>query len=245
MDDIIIRKNKAREISNRICLDILDTYKASELSEWHSFRLVNLYVSSRDNTEITIQLNRGFKSDINLDIDIVPDESIDRLSDRLIDTIRTNLKKYVIQDDDLNIEFDNNEYVSSVNISTIVNRNEDTYSEPEYTVSFDTENRDEVIVSDYKLHGNPRINGKRILVSDIYNKYNQLGDYEGLETICDMMNNLVSRDEVEKAVEFAKNSDEIDDITENNKNVDVSDANNLEDLVDSSEKELDTFEDNR
>lgn len=242
MDDVIIRNDKARKISSMLCQDVLDAYKATELTEWHSYRLLNLYISDRHNTEISIQLNRGFKSDVNIDIDIVPDESIDRLSDRLIDTVKINLKKYVIQDDDLDIEFDDDEYISGVNISTAVNRNRDSYSESSYTISFDTDVRDSKIISDYKVHNNPRINGKRILVSDIYRRYERLDDFEGLEAIRQDMDNLVTIDEIKEAVEFAKDSDKIE--SKSDTDFEPSDSKDLDDIVQNKE-ELKTLEDNR
>lgn len=247
MNDIIIRSNPAKEISNKLCIDILEAYKATELAEWHSFQLVNLYISSRDNTEIDIQLNRGFKSEINFNIDIVPDESVDRLSDSLIDTIRVNLKQYILENDKIDISFEENEYITTVNISRSVEKNRDAFSEDEYTIRLDTQRRDSIIVKDYKMHNNPRINGKRILVSDVYHQYTELNDFEGLESVVSEMNHLVTVDEVEKAIEFAEDSEEI-----NNKEDIVTDGVDLEpmskeEIEESLSKNIDLniFDDNR
>lgn len=247
MNDIIIRSDPAKEISNKLCLDILETYKASEIAEWHSFQLVNLYISSRDNTEIDIQLNRSFKSKIEFNIDIVPDESVDKLSDTLIDTIRINLKKYILQNSQLDINFDENEYITTINISRSVKKEKDSFSENEYTIRFDTEKRDSIIIKDYKMHKSPRIAGKRILVSDIYNQYTKLSDFEGFESIVNEMNNLVTVDEVEKAIEFAENSDEItnkEDIVTEGVDLEPMTKEELEESL-SKDLDLDLFDDNR
>lgn len=247
MNDIIIRSDPAKEISNKLCIDILETYKASELAEWHSFQLVNLYISSRDNTEIDIQLNRGFKSEIEFNIDIVPDESVDKLSDTLIDTVRVNLKKYILENDELDINFGKNEYITTINISRSVQKDRDSFSDNEYTIRFDTEKRDSIIVEDYKMHNSPRIAGKRILVSDIYNQYTKLDDFEGFESIVTEMNNLVTVGEVEKAIEFAENSEKISDkkdIVTDGVDLEPMSKEELEESL-SENINLDIFDDNR
>jgi uncharacterized protein (DUF433 family) len=245
MSDVIIREEKARIITDLICSDILKSYEAHELSKWHSYNLVSLYVSKYDNTEIDIELNRGFKTTANLRIDINPEESVDRLSDRLIDTIRISIKRYIEDIDDLPVEFDSNEHITRIRISRVVNQNKDTFTESGYTIEFDTEKYDTLVTTDHKLGSNPRIAGKRMLVSDIWNKYNQLDDYEGLETIVEDMDNLVTQEEVEEAIKFAKDSElfdfEKEDEEFNSEPVDFDDF----DLSSDSDRDVDEFEDNR
>lgn len=245
MSDVIIRGEKARRITSLVCSDILDSYEANELSKWHSFDLVSLYISEYDNTEIDIEFNRGFKTTANLNIDISPEESVDRLSDRLIDTIRINIKKYIEEIEDLPVEFDSNEHITRIRISRMVNQDKDAFTESSYTVEFDTEKYDTLVTTDHKLGNNPRITGKRMLVSDIWNRYKRLDDYEGLETIVDDMDNLVTQEEVEEAVKFAENSDEFcfeeDDEESDSEPVDFDDF----DVSSDNKEEMVEFEDNR
>lgn len=243
MADIIIRNKPARYIASEVCSIVLDWYKAEELKEWHSYNLNRLYISSRDNMEIDIVFNRGWKSTINFNIDIIPDESADGLSDRLIDGVRIGIKDIINNSEEIPFKLSDDEHITMVRINRRVNNKEGSRSDSNYTVEFDTESYDDIIVEDNKLHNNPRIAGKRILVSEIWNKYNLVSS--DTNDIIEEFDSLLTKEEVESALQYALDSDEFEDIENNNdEDVNFATMEEIKEVLDFSE-ELDTFVDNR
>lgn len=242
-DSIIIRNKPASLIEYNVTSSIMDSIRASDMKDWHSVSLENLFISTEDNVDIDIYVERGFDTRMQLQIRSNPDESVDRLTDFMINNIKQTVRDICINN--LDIPFDDNEKISSLRIKPEIGHN-DNPSNKSYIVRFDTEKYESDIIEDHKMSGNPRISGRRVLVSQIQSMKVHRG--MSVEEIVEELDHTITEAEVESAIEFAEKSDDID-IEKNEESGDSETVtfskNDIKEHLDDMDQELPDIQDNR
>lgn len=241
---VIIRNQPADHVTYSVTSTLMDSIKAPDMLEWHRVDLNRMYISANDKIEADILVTRGWDTNMEINVDSNPEESVDRLTDYMINDVKQTIRS--LCEEELGVEFAEGEKIRSVRINTEVGRYTDT-GDDKYVVEFDTEEFQSDVVTDHKMSGNPRIAGRRLLVSWIWNKHAR-NDMSEEELVAEF-NSTVTRDEVRSAVEFAENSDEFDsrdqiDSEESGEPSEFATLDEIEDVL-SDEEELMDVEDNR
>lgn len=243
-EKVVIRNQPADYITHSVVSALMESVKADKMVEWHSIDLNRLYISDNDKIESDLLIRRGWDTQMELNLDSNAEESADRLTDHMIDEIKQTVRS--ICEDELGVKFADGEKIRSLRIKTEIGRYNDIGDE-KYIVEFDTEIFESEVVTDSKMSGHPRIAGRRILVSWIWDSHvrNELSPEELVEEF----DSNVTEKEVQSAINFAENSDSFD--TRDDINSDESEASSdlatldeIDEML-SDRDELMDVEDNR
>lgn len=196
----------ARNVAHLVTRKACETLGAEELLDWHSSALARCYLSPTSHFELVVNFSRGFDTNMRFSVDSHAEESVDRLTDRTIDVVKQATKAYVNDRVDGH-HLEDTEYIRRLRIARFNGDGDDAGGfDHQYTVEFETETIDSLVVTDQTMSGNPHLAGRRLMISDIWHRH-VLRDI-AVDDIPAEFDNVLTADEAAAAIEYARENDD-------------------------------------